>query len=44
MAYVATIGEFNNVSLDNGKISTTGRACGKPPFGFACVRLVKNIK
>lgn len=44
MAYVATIGEFNNVSLDNGKISTTGRVCGKPPFGFACVRYVKNVK
>ena len=44
MAYVATIGEFNNVSLDNGKISTTGRVCGKPPFGFACVRFVKDVK
>lgn len=40
MAYVATLGDFNKVDLDGGKLSCSG----KIPFGFACVRLVKNIK
>lgn len=40
MAYVATLGDFNKVDLDGGKLSYSGDI----PFGFACVRLVKNIK
>ena len=40
MAYVATLGDFNKVDLDGGKVSYSGDI----PFGFACVRLVKNIK
>lgn len=40
MAYVATLGDFNKVDLDGGKVSYSGDI----PFGFACVRFVKNIK
>lgn len=45
MAYVATLGDFNKVDLDGGKVSCSGRVYSPYiPFGFACVRLVKNIK
>lgn len=38
MAYVVTLGDFNKVDLDGGKLSCSG----KIPFGFACVRFVKD--
>lgn len=42
MAYVATLGDFNKVDLDGGKLSCSGRAYSPYiPFGFACVRFVK---
>lgn len=45
MAYVATLGDFNKVDLDGGKVSCSGRVYSPYiPFGFACVRFVKNIK
>ena len=43
MTYVATlVSSKNELDLDKGKISTTGRTNGRPPYGFACVRFVKD--
>ena len=43
MAYVATLGDFNKVDLDGGKVSCSGRTYSPyQPFGFACVRYVKG--
>ena len=43
MAYVATLDSSKNtLDLDKGKLSSTGRTYSKPPFGFACVRYVKD--
>lgn len=45
MAYVATLGDFNKVDLDGGKVSCSGRVYSPYiPFGFACVRYVKDAK
>ena len=45
MAYVATLGDFNKVDLDGGKLSCSGRVCSPYiPFGFACVRYVKDAE
>lgn len=45
MAYVVTLGDFNNVDLDGGKVSCSGRVYSPYiPFGFACVRYVKDAK
>ena len=45
MAYVATLGDFNNVDLDGGKVSCSGRTYSPyQPFGFACVRYVKDAE
>lgn len=43
MAYVATLDSSKNtLDLDKGKLSSTGRTYSTPPFGFACVRYVKD--
>lgn len=43
MAYVATLDSSKNtLDLDKGKLSSTGRRYSTPPFGFACVRYVKD--
>lgn len=45
MAYVATLDSTKNtLDLDKGKLSSTGRTCSTPPYGFACVRFVKDAK
>lgn len=43
MAYVATLDSSKNtLDLDKGKLSSTGGTYSTPPFGFACVRYVKD--
>jgi uncharacterized protein (TIGR02145 family) len=45
MAYVATLDSTKNtLDLDKGKLSSTGRTYSTPPYGFACVRFVKDVK
>ena len=45
MAYVATLNSSKNtLDLDKGKLSSTGGTHSTPPFGFACVRFVKDAK
>jgi len=45
MAYVATLGDFNKIELDGAKVSCSGLVHSPHvPFGFACVRYVKDAK
>jgi uncharacterized protein (TIGR02145 family) len=45
MAYVATLDSSKNtLDLDKGKLSSAGRTYSTPPFGFACVRYVRDVE
>lgn len=45
MAYVATLDSSKNtLDLDKGKLSSGGGTYSTPPFGFACVRYVRDVE
>lgn len=44
MAYVATLGDFNKIELENGKLSGRSSLSQNQPLGFACVRYVRDVE